>query len=79
MTYHVKEICAVSRYHADIPVLASGFPRRSAAEAWLIDYLRQHRLPIIDRETDVENDAIDFMVGGIHDWRQFAVEPEDRT
>lgn len=76
MTYHVKEIRAVSRIHADMPVLASGFPRRSAAEAWLIDYLRQHKLPIIGREVDTDNNAIDFMTGGIHDWRQFAVEPE---
>lgn len=79
MTYHVKELRAVSRYHVDIPVLASGFPRRSAAEAWLIDYLRERRLSVIDRDIDDENDAIDFMAGSGMDWRQFAIEPEDRA
>ena len=79
MTYRVKEVRAVSRYHADIPVLASGLPRRSAAEAWLIDYLRQRKLPIIDREVDEESDAIDLMAGRGAVMRQFAIEPEDRA
>ena len=70
MTYRVKEIESAF----SIPILQSGFPRRSAAEAWLIDYLRTRRLHIICRDVDAENDAIDFMTDG--SMRQFAVEPD---
>jgi hypothetical protein len=67
-TYYVKEI--VSAF--SIPTLHDGFPRRSAAEAWLIDYCTARRMTIICREVDGENDAIDFMTDAL---RQFAVEP----
>jgi hypothetical protein len=71
MTYFVKEM--VSAY--SIPTLAGDFPRRSAAEAWLIDYVTNMRGAIIDRYVDAENDAIDFMVAQGGGLRQFAVEP----
>lgn len=61
MTYQVKEVRAITRAYVDVPILAKDFPRRSAAETWLIDYLRERKLTIICREIDKENDAIDFM------------------
>jgi hypothetical protein len=72
-TYKVKEL--ISAY--SIPTLCGDFPRRSAAEAWLIDYVTEFRGSIIGRDNDDENDAIDFMVAHGSALRQFAVEPED--
>lgn len=68
MAYRVKEIVSVYL----VPTLRADFSRRSAAEAWLIDYLTGRHLTVICREVDDENDAIDFMTNSL---RQFAVEP----
>lgn len=73
-TYFVKEI--ISAY--SIPVLTCNLPRRSAGEAWLIDYVTSIRGKIICRDVDDENDAIDFMVSVHGSLRQFAVEPSNR-
>ena len=70
--YKVKEIISAH----SIPTLAGEFSRRSAAEAWLIDYVTNFRGTIICCDTDLENDAIDFMVEQRGSLRQFAVEPE---
>jgi hypothetical protein len=58
----------------NFPTLARDFPRRSAAEAWLVDFVTEMRGTIIDRAVDDDHDAIDFMVSAHGGLRQFMVE-----
>jgi len=70
MTYTFKELEAGPRWR----VIRDGFARRSQAEAFAIDWLRERGYSIIDREVDAANDAIDMMTAKNGALYQYAIE-----
>ncbi len=70
MTYTFKELEAGPHWR----VIRDGFARRSQAEAFAIDWLREHGYSIIDRDVDAANDAIDMMTAKNGALYQYAIE-----
>jgi Holliday junction resolvase-like predicted endonuclease len=70
MTYTFKELDAGPSWR----VIKSGFERRSQAEAFAIDWLRERGYSIIDRDVDAANDAIDMMTAKGDALYQYAIE-----
>jgi Holliday junction resolvase-like predicted endonuclease len=70
MNYTFKELTAGPRWR----VIKSGFERRSQAEAFAIDWLRERGLDIVDRDVDAGNDAIDLMTARAGALYQYAIE-----
>lgn len=70
MTYTFKELDAGRCWR----VIRDGFARRSQAEAFAIDWLRERGYSIIDREVDAANDAIDMMTAKNGALYQYAIE-----
>ena len=68
--YYVKRLDFGPRF----TTVAAGFPRRTAAWAWLLDWSLQHGYSVLDYETDKENDAIDAMLVKDDTMYQYAVE-----
>ena len=62
-------------------LLASGLPRRSAGEAWLLDFARTSRPHgcVAEIDADDEHDALDAMFFFGDELRQFVVEREMET
>ena len=77
MTYFAQELQAGNPPYFRI-LGQSSFPRRSAAYAWIIDYVRERKGTIVAADNDEENDAMDIMAMIQGNLRQFAVEPTSR-
>lgn len=57
--------------------IKSGFPRKSAALAWLIDLATSKRMQVF-HETDAENpQCVDVMFLGDQYGEQYAIEPSE--
>lgn len=70
MTYTFKELEAGPNWR----VIRDGFARRSQAEAFAIDWLRERGYSIVDRDVDAANDAIDMMTAKGDALYQYAIE-----